>query len=114
MTPIDQIRKALKKLEAAQAAGQWNDIDFAVNEFFNAADRQAIAALLTSHDAAVQRAAEMEADAARYRWLRENADVSFDETQHFPSSSGVWIYSTSPSRRELDGAIDAAIRAIKE
>lgn len=51
----------------------------------------------------------LEREAERYRWVRDNADVSFDEQQHFPTSTGVWIYSTSPSRRELDAAIDTAL-----
>jgi hypothetical protein len=52
---------------------------------------------------------ELELDAARYRWLRDNADVVFNETQYFLTRSGTWIYSKYPTKHELDSAIDAAL-----
>ncbi len=60
--------------------------------------------------ALVERVRELEKDAARYRWAKDNASLIFDEEARFPAESGQIIYSTMPSRRELDAAIDAAMQ----
>lgn len=49
-------------------------------------------------------------DAARYRWIRENADVTLDEPAWFETDSGLRINVTMPARSELDRAIDAAMK----
>jgi chromosome segregation ATPase len=51
--------------------------------------------------------------ADRYRWVKENADVIFNEPRWFFSYSGQPIQSTRPSKAELDDAIDAQIRENK-
>lgn len=49
-------------------------------------------------------------DAARYRWIKENADVTFKESRGFISSaSGRLIFSSMPAVQELDSAIDGII-----
>jgi len=53
-------------------------------------------------------------DAARYRWLRENAGVVFTQTQCWELRNGQSIYSTMPGHLELDAAIDAAIAQPKD
>lgn len=64
MNPIDQIRKALESVRenGLMAAGDWS----------GAVTPRNIAALLASHDAAVQRAAEMERD--RDEWKESVVD----------------------------------------
>lgn len=61
--------------------------------------------------------AEMEAlrkDAARYRWLREHADVTFDEPVWIMTDGGRRIHVSTFARHETDRAIDAALRAKEE
>ena len=52
-------------------------------------------------------------NAARYKWLRENASVVFTETQCWKLENGQPIYSTMPGHLELDAAIDAAIATVE-
>jgi hypothetical protein len=53
--------------------------------------------------------ADAEKDAARYRWILENADVLFKRAEFFNG-----IYSHYPATHEVSEAIDAAILAAKE
>lgn len=48
-------------------------------------------------------------NAGRYEWLRNGASVILNKEVGFTAESGAKIYSTMPSQRELDSAIDAAI-----
>ena len=54
-------------------------------------------------------AAELRKDAERYRWLRDGASVILNKEVGFTAESGAKIYSTIPSQRELDSAIDASM-----
>lgn len=61
--------------------------------------------------------AEVEAlrkDAARYRWLREHADVTLDESVWIVTDQGQRIHVNAFARHETDRAIDAALRAKEE
>jgi hypothetical protein len=53
--------------------------------------------------------ADAEKDAARYRWILENADVLFKRAEFFNG-----IYSHYPANHEVSEAIDSAILAAKE
>ena len=53
----------------------------------------------------------LRADAERYRWLKEGAEITFREQQSWPLENGKLIYSCCPSWDEYDKAIDAAIAA---
>lgn len=48
-------------------------------------------------------------DAERYRWLRDGASVILTQSVGFTAESGSRIYSSMPTQRELDSAIDAAM-----
>ena len=63
----------------------------------------------------VERGRRAEADAARYRWLKENAEIIFRRAQGFvsPLSNSV-LYTSMPAFEEMDAAIDAAICGWKE
>ena len=50
-------------------------------------------------------------DAERYEWLRSGASVILNKEAQFTAESGSKIYSTMPTQRELDSAIDAAMFA---
>lgn len=52
-------------------------------------------------------------DAARYRWIKANADVTFHHEQEWPISNDQTIYSTMPAANQLDTAVDAAIAAME-
>ncbi len=104
MNPIDQIRKALEAGPEAISTELYGDRYFggdyscaqlskAQDDFITACTPSAIAALLASHDAAVQRVAEMQERCARV--------CDFLAVAHEPSS-------------EDFRACAAAIRAIKE
>jgi hypothetical protein len=55
---------------------------------------------------ASQERADAGKDAARYRWILENADVLFKRAEFFNG-----IYSHYPATHEVSEAIDAAILA---
>jgi hypothetical protein len=58
---------------------------------------------------ASQERADAGKDAARYRWILENADVLFKRAEFFNG-----IYSHYPATHEVSEAIDSAILAAKE
>jgi hypothetical protein len=54
-------------------------------------------------------------DAERYRWLKMNAEVILNEAQGFiPPDGHQMIYTSIPSKEEMDAAIDAALSQMQE
>lgn len=80
-------------------------------------DVAAYCAFLWHHSESTVRAIESASqqsdakDAARYRWLEENAEIRFNEAQWFPTASGQRIHSHYPTAQELGNAVDAAMTA---
>lgn len=129
MTPIDQIRKALEALTTAEAGGMWGDIEYAREGFWNVVDRASVEALLASRDAAVQRAAELEAripawelkhaaaiEATARTAAREMQERCARVADGFIPDPNQPIAQSDYDRGWIRGAtrIAAAIRAIKE
>ncbi|ROM29319.1 hypothetical protein BK645_10135 [Pseudomonas protegens] len=65
--------------------------------------------LRTGFDAQNEVIVGLRVDADRYQWLRDRASVILSEEVGFTAESGQRIYSTMPTQRELDSAIDAAM-----
>jgi hypothetical protein len=59
-------------------------------------------ALVAERDALLQRVAELERDAERYRWLR-----------HRDNQEAFYIFERGDSEEELDAAIDAALKSAR-
>lgn len=63
---------------------------------------------------AASRLEQAEKDAARWKYAKENASIIFDVEHEFMAESGRVIYSTMPTRREAQSAIDTAMQTVKD
>lgn len=64
--------------------------------------------LASDYDALTARVAELEKDAARYRWIRDHAEVSFDrQVKWKPTNCPHPIFTRCGGKHELDLMTDA-------
>lgn len=111
------VAEVMKKVTGYGVFCGYGQDDFADAEW--ALVKQAVTAIITERDALRERVAEMERDAARYRWLRDRpGQIGMSLWPHAP-----WVHEGLEENQarfelcideELVEVIDAAIAAAKE